>query len=110
MTSFGQNILGFGSGGVAAGPPYTLEYLVVAGGGSGGFSNGGGGGGGGMRSASTTVNAGKTYTITVGAGGAGRAAGSPTQGDDGGDSIINGLDISSFTSTGGGGGGHGSQP
>ena len=63
-----------------------------------------------MRSATTTVNAGKTYTITVGAGGAGRAAGSPTQGDDGGDSIINGLDISNFTSTGGGGGGHGSQP
>ena len=45
--SFGYQVLGFGSGGVAGG---TFEYLIVGGGGSGGNNNyhGGGGGAGGF--------------------------------------------------------------
>ena len=45
--------------------------LVVAGGGGGGSYGGGGGGGGGVVGQAMRLNAGTTYTITVGAGGAG---------------------------------------
>ena len=33
MTSFGYNVLGFGSGGVVAGAAYNIDTLVIAGGG-----------------------------------------------------------------------------
>ena len=48
----------------------TVSYLVVAGGG-GGAQKGGGGGAGGLLTGTTTLTTGTTYTITVGAGGAG---------------------------------------
>jgi hypothetical protein len=55
---------------------YTATYLIIAGGasggsGPGGSSGGGGGGAGGLLANSTSVVPGTTYTITVGAGGAG---------------------------------------
>lgn len=52
--------------------PGTIDILVVGGGGGGGSSNysGGGGGGGFVESSSTVVDVAKTYTITIGAGGA----------------------------------------
>jgi len=98
----------------------TAEYLVVAGGGSGGVgslygaTDAGGGGGGGFRTnvsghplapgsgplAFTSPN---TYTVTVGAGGAGgKLTGTPSQG---GPTSISGPNITTITSIGGGGGG-----
>ena len=54
----------------------SVEYLVIAGGAGGGGSVGGGGGAGGYRTASGfSVSASTAYSITVGAGGAGSAAG-----------------------------------
>ena len=52
MTSFGQNILGFGSAEGASGP-FDLLYVVVAGGGGGGGGRRGGGGGAGGYLTST---------------------------------------------------------
>lgn len=93
--------------------PYSVEYLVIAGGGGGGASSGGGGGAGGYRSsvsgessgggasAETPLSliVGATYTVTVGAGGAGGGVfGTGTNGDD---SVFG-----SITSNGGGGGGY----
>ena len=54
---------------------YSATYLVIAGGGGGGTLRGGGGGAGGFLTATTTLNSGTAYTITVGAGGAGGAGG-----------------------------------
>ena len=49
-----------------------IDYLIVAGGGGGGTNRGGGGGAGGFRvGTGQSVSAGTTYTMTVGAGGAG---------------------------------------
>jgi hypothetical protein len=81
-----------------------VEYLVVAGGGGGGTNMGGGGGGGGFLSGNTVLTPG-SYTVTVGAGGAGAPAGTtgghPTvPGSNGGNSTFNGL-----TAIGGGWGG-----
>ena len=69
----------------------AVEYLVIAGGGGGGSQSGGGAGAGGYRtnvSGQTTGGGGSaeaamalpagTYTITVGAGGAGEPDNSPT--------------------------------
>ena len=54
----------------------SVEYVVVAGGGGG---SGGGGGAGGYRSGTgLTVTANQTYTIVVGAGGAGVSSPSGT--------------------------------
>jgi hypothetical protein len=80
------------------------EYLIVAGGGGGGTNMGGGGGGGGVLTGTTILTAG-SYSITVGAGGAGAPAGTtgghPTAtGTNGGNSTFNGL-----TAIGGGWGG-----
>jgi len=69
-------------------PVYDFEYLVIAGGGGGGSYNAGGGGAGGYRSNVSGESSGggasaeslfraisaDSYTITVGAGGAGGAA------------------------------------
>lgn len=96
----------------------TVNYVVVAGGGGGGVSEsgldgGGGGGAGGYRSsisgelsgantsplASLSVAAGDSYTVSVGAGGAG-APTNTVQGSDGG-----GSSFYTVSCTGGGGGG-----
>ena len=97
----------------------THEFLVVAGGGGGGALRGGGGGAGGLRSSYGSVSGGgagaqadldfgasTTYTITVGAGGAGEvgSGGSGQAGDDGSASSITGSDIDNVTTVGGGGG------
>jgi hypothetical protein len=85
----------------------TCDYLVVAGGGGGGGTKGanvgygGGGGAGGYRSATSQSLTAQTYTIIIGAGGAGTSA--PTNG---GDSAISGSGFTTFTSTGGGFGGN----
>lgn len=101
---------------------YTASYLVVAGGASGGCWVGGGGGAGGYRTsyssdasgggASTetpfNLTQGKTYTITVGAGGAavdGSSAANADVGNNGTASSISGFGISTVSTTGGGGGG-----
>jgi hypothetical protein len=86
-----------------------VEYLIVGGGGGGGMDMGGGGGGGGFLSGKHVLTPG-SYTITVGAGGAGApAAGTNGQpgghqytipATAGGNSSFNGL-----TSIGGGFGG-----
>ena len=64
---------------VTASGSYGVELLVVAGGGGGGNANstgtGGGGGAGGFLTASTVVNIGQPYSITVGGGGAIATAG-----------------------------------
>ena len=102
------------SAGGGAGVSYTV---VAAGGGAGGDQGSGGGGAGGYREgknsgdpytasplnapAGLTVSA-QGYPITVGAGGAGGATGTPEDGTSGGTSIF-----STITSAGGGGGGLG---
>jgi len=85
---------------------YTVEYLVVAGGGGGAgiynFAGGGGGAGGFRTGTGFTVSPGTTYTVTVGAGGAGNAASgeeNTARGQNGNDSVF-----STITSAGGGGG------
>jgi len=91
------------------GTSLPVEYLIVAGGGGGGMDMGGGGGGGGVLTGSHILTPG-SYTITVGAGGAGAPAagtnGQPSAhqytipATAGGNSSFNGL-----TSIGGGFGG-----
>ena len=94
-------------------PQYvTVDYLVLAGGGAGGQYLGGGGGAGGLRSTVTGTGGsgslesalirllGTNYTVTVGAGGAQKTAGTNGLGNDGSNSVF-----STITSTGGGGGG-----
>jgi hypothetical protein len=111
----------------------TVEYLVVAGGGGGAVGGGGGGGGaGGLRtnlsghplagSAFPVSTSPGSYTVTVGAGGAGAAPGADTYGTKGGPSAFGpiaseggGRGKSTPTagdpSNGGsGGGGYGSGP
>ena len=90
----------------ASNAPPTVDYLVVAGGGGGSRGGGGAGGlrstvtatgGGGTLESPLTVNAGTSYTVTVGAGGAGDpSAGSI--GTNGANSVF-----STITSIGGGG-------
>ena len=84
----------------------STEYLVVAGGGSGASRHGGGGGAGGFLTnyggTPIFLSSGTTYTVTVGAGGAGRSNG---DGYTGSDSVLSGTGITTITSDGGGGGG-----
>jgi len=80
----------------------SVEYLVVAGGGGGGNGGGAGGGGGGAGGlihgySSTTAN--QSFSLTVGAGGAGADA-YTSHGANGADSVFG-----SVTAIGGGGGG-----
>lgn len=79
---------------------YDAEYLVVAGGGGGGSM--GGGGAGGYISGTAGVLTGTSYTVTIGAGGAGS---STPQGNNGSNSVFN-----STTATGGGKGGGATSP
>ena len=84
-------------------PSFTgqAEVLIVAGGGGGGNDNAGGGGAGGvLYSSAVGVNANGAYTITVGAGGAGRSVN--YHGLNGSNSSAFGLEA-----IGGGGGGAG---
>ena len=100
-------------------PSGQMGYLVAAGGGSG-ANSGAGGGAGGLRTTYGTTSGGGasaetnltlaagTYTITVGAGGVSRGAGSSPpayggQGLSGSDSTITG--VASVSTVGGGGGG-----
>ena len=79
-----------------------VEYLVIAGGGggSGGTAGGGGGGAGGyLTGTGYTLQSGTSYSITVGAGGAGNTDPDNNDASDGGDSVFG-----SITATGGGGG------
>ena len=104
-------------------PSGEMGYLVAAGGGSG-ANSGAGGGAGGLRTTYGTVSGGGanaetnltlaagTYTITVGAGGVSRGAGSSPpayggQGLSGSVSTITG--VASVSTVGGGGGGSNSQ-
>ena len=98
MSSFGYNILGFGSNTTAGG--IGVDYLVIAGGGSGGAPNGGGGGAGGMRFAAygpsplnsgvqLTIQPGTTYAVVVGGGGPPQSYPSPQSQDRGGTSSFN---------------------
>ena len=75
----------------------TIDYVIIAGGGGGDRDHGGGGGAGGYRYGSTSVSASPgSYSITVGAGGAGWGPSSP-----GGS---NGSSSSAFSITSAGGG------
>jgi len=96
----------------------TADFLVVAGGGGTSINRAGGGGAGGYRASynsevsgggnpsqtALSLVSGTTYTITVGAGGAGNNS-ADTAGGDGGASSITGSDIDNITTVGGGGGG-----
>ena len=114
MSSFGYNILGFGSNTTAGG--IGVDYLVIAGGGSGGAPNGGGGGAGGMRFSAygpsplnsgvqLTIQPGTTYAVVVGGGGPPQSYPSPQSQDRGGTSSFNapGTEgVDAISSTGGG--------
>ena len=95
--------------------PYEVDFLAVAGGGGGNIYNGGGGGAGGLRTSYGSTSGGgtsaetnltfipnTTYTITVGAGGAGSNTMTVYNGDT---STILGTGITTVTSAGGGAGG-----
>jgi hypothetical protein len=114
-----------GAGAGSASAPSSVEYLVIAGGGGGGASawtttgaSGGGGGAGGYRcsvlgensgggasaESPLAVTAGTSYTVTIGAGGAGAIRNGVHAGA-GSNSVF-----STVTSTGGGRGGTGGAP
>lgn len=90
-----------------AGQNIRAQVLVVGGGGSGGTRQAGGGGGGAVVYSTYTFTAGSSYTVTVGAKGAGIAGGgaSVSNGNDGGDSSISLSGSTIFLAKGGGGGG-----
>ncbi|OGN38638.1 MAG: hypothetical protein A2371_02730, partial [Candidatus Yanofskybacteria bacterium RIFOXYB1_FULL_44_29] len=82
----------------------SVSYLVVAGGGGGGtsaagYGGAGAGGAGGYLASSSYAVSEQNYTVTVGASGAGRTAGSNQAGGNGGNSVFGAI-----TATGGGGG------
>ena len=108
----------------------NVEYLVIAGAGGGGGRHCGGGGAGGYRSSVVGENSGRgasaetrqsisagSYSVTVGAGGAGASGSDAVVGQRGSNSVFNGItslgggggandgDTSSFMSGGSGGGG-----
>jgi hypothetical protein len=86
------------SWGVSSAPP-RVEYLVVAGGGGSGNggASGGGGGAGGLLQGLLPITLGSSYTVTIGAGGAGTAGNSTASG--------NNSVFGNITAIGGGGGG-----
>jgi len=83
----------------------NVDYVVVAGGGGGGAGNtgssvaGSGGGAGGFRTGTGLAVTPQSYSITIGAGAVGMAAGGSTPALSGSNSVF-----SSITATGGGGG------
>jgi len=113
----GDCVLTFGTPSEASGGSYTwrvptgvtsAQILIVGGGGGGGNVVGGGGGGGQVIDSSTVpvlLNAGETYTLTVGIGGnhqAGYTRGSYNGGTNGQSSSVAGTGVS-LTALGGGG-------
>ena len=103
-TAAGKTIHTFTSSGtfVVSSGSSDVDYLVVAGGGGGGTQHGGGGGAGGFRTGSAFPVTPGPYSITVGGGGAGSAAGPSFTRPSGGDG--NPSVFSTITSQGGGGG------
>jgi fibronectin-binding autotransporter adhesin len=97
-------------GGLTLNLGFFADYLVLAGGGGGGGSandntawGGGGGGAGGLRTGTTQLSSGTSYSVQVGGGGAGGLMTSTQanqQGSNGANSIFG-----SVTAAGGGGGG-----
>ena len=78
---------------------FTADLLVIAGGGGGGFYSGngaGGGGAGGYLEGTKTLSIGTTYTVTIGAGGAGISSNVTAN---------NGVNTVAFGATANGGGG-----
>lgn len=92
------------SGTLTVGISGTADVLAVAGGGSGGGngSTTASGGAGGMLEATSTWLPAGTYTVTVGAGGAGNAGGAYDYGTAGNNSLIN-VSGGYLTAMGGGG-------
>lgn len=82
----------------------SVSYLLVGGGGGGGGDDaalsGGGGGGGRVKTGTSAVTGGSSYSYTIGAGGAGGAAAGSQSGAAGGSTTWN-----SITAEGGSGGG-----
>ena len=85
---------------------YYVDYLAVAGGGSGGNVVGGGGGGGGVLSDNILISKTKSYSVIIGAGGAGAFSTTNLQGNFGGNTSLTSSSLSIQTSGGGGGGGY----
>ncbi len=85
----------------------NVEVVMVAGGGSGGLNLGGGGGAGAyLESPSTGYTfPNNTYTITIGAGGAGKETGGSEPGISGGDTHLSYPGPYTWTAPGGGHGG-----
>lgn len=88
-------------------PAFSVDYLIIAGGGSGGSGNnpggfaGGGGAGGYVAASGLSVLPGASYTVTVGAGG----AGTPTTGRNGNTGSNSQFSLFSDYAYGGGYGG-----
>jgi hypothetical protein len=81
---------------------FSADLLVIAGGGGGGFytlNGAGGGGAGGYLEGTKTLGVGTTYTVTIGAGGAGISSNVTAN---------NGVNTVAFGATANGGGGGGS--
>jgi hypothetical protein len=85
----------------------VADIMLVAGGGGGGASYGGGGGAGGFRVLNSSLTAGTSYTVTVGAAGAAVSGTYPNvnRGGKGGNSSFSGSGFTTISATGGGGGG-----
>jgi hypothetical protein len=77
---------------------FNVEYLIVAGGGGGAGNVGGGGGAGGLLTATPSLSSNNSYTVTVGAGGAGALA-NASQGNN---SLLSGAGLTTVTAIGGG--------
>ena len=77
----------------------SCDVLVIAGGGSGGQVYSGGGGAGGLAQQTGRSVTATGYTVTIGAGGAGVAAGTTANGNNGSNSVFD-----TITANGGGGG------
>ena len=77
----------------------SCDVLVIAGGGSGGQVYSGGGGAGGLAQQTGRSVTATGYTVTIGAGGAGVAAGTNANGNNGSNSVFD-----TITANGGGGG------
>ena len=83
----------------------NVELLVIAGGGGAGSQHGGGGGAGALYNHTSYLVTPGTYTVTVGAGGAGAPSGPVPSGTNGGNTTFG-----SFTLLGGGAGGSMTDP
>tara|TARA_B100000287_G_scaffold262217_1_gene246728 strand:- start:703 stop:2748 length:2046 start_codon:yes stop_codon:yes gene_type:complete len=74
--------------GTTAQRQFSVEYLIVAGGGGGDMDERGGAGAGGVLSGTVDLDLHKTYTITVGAGGAKNGSGSANDSTSGENSVF----------------------